>query len=48
MRLISVNVSRPKTITHEGNSINTGIFKEPVTGRVMLRKLNLDGDGRAD
>ena len=28
--------------------VSTGIFKEPVTGRVMLRTLNLDGDRQAD
>lgn len=48
MRLISVNVSRPRTVTHQGKSITTGIFKEPVSGRILLRKLNLDGDGQAD
>lgn len=28
--------------------MTTGIYKEPVTGRVALRKLNLDGDRQAD
>jgi len=28
--------------------VTTGIFKEPVKGRVALRKLNLDGDRQAD
>ena len=28
--------------------MTTGIFKEPVTGRVALRTLNLDGDRQAD
>jgi MOSC domain-containing protein YiiM len=28
--------------------VSTGIFKEPVRGRIMLRTLNLDGDGQAD
>ena len=48
MRLNSVNVSMPKTIEHEGKTVTTGIFKEPVGGRVMLRRMNLDGDGQAD
>jgi MOSC domain-containing protein YiiM len=48
MQLISVNVSLPKEIHYKGESITTGIFKEPVPGRVMLRELNLDGDGQAD
>jgi MOSC domain-containing protein YiiM len=29
-------------------TINTGIFKKPVSGSVMLRSLNLDGDQQAD
>jgi MOSC domain-containing protein YiiM len=28
--------------------VTTGIFKEPVEGRVALRELNLDGDRQAD
>jgi MOSC domain-containing protein YiiM len=48
MKLISVNVSLPKEIIYRGRKITTGIFKEPVQGRVMLRTLNLDGDGQAD
>jgi MOSC domain-containing protein YiiM len=28
--------------------VTTGIFKQPVDGRVALRKLNLDGDRQAD
>ncbi len=48
MKLLSVNVSLPKEITHDGKTVTTGIFKEPVDGRVMLRALNLDGDGQAD
>jgi MOSC domain-containing protein YiiM len=31
-----------------GDPVSTGIFKEPVAGRVMLRRLNLDSDGQAD
>jgi MOSC domain-containing protein YiiM len=48
MKLISVNVSLPKEIQYKGESVTTGIFKEPVQGRVVLRELNLDGDGQAD
>ena len=32
----------------DGEPVSTGIFKEPVTGRVMMRTLNLDGDRQAD
>ncbi len=48
MKLLSVNVSPPKEVVRGGESVTTGIFKEPVEGRVMLGKLNLDGDGQAD
>ncbi len=47
-KLLSVNVSLPKEITYRGRVVTTGIFKEPVQGRIMLRTLNLDGDGQAD
>ena len=48
MKLLSVNVSPPAEVVHGGKTVTTGIFKEPVDGRVMLRMLNLDGDGQAD
>jgi MOSC domain-containing protein YiiM len=48
MRLLSVNVSRPKEVRQNDKIIGTGIFKESVPGRIMLRALNLDGDGQAD
>ena len=47
-RILSVNVSLPKEIDFEGQKVMTGIFKEPVEGRVRLKKLNLDGDRQAD
>lgn len=48
MKLISINVSRPQLVVYQGRTINTGIFKKPVTGPVQLRTLNLDGDRQAD
>src|ERR1039458_5768161 len=48
MKLISLNVARPRLIVYQGKTINTGIFKEPVAGPVQLRTLNLDGDRQAD
>jgi len=47
-RIISLNVGRPQLTVYQGATLNTGIFKKPVTGRVALRKLNLDGDRQAD
>ncbi|WP_404790695.1 MOSC domain-containing protein [Altericista sp. CCNU0014] len=48
MKLISVNVGLPRQVTWKGKIVSTGIFKEPVNDRVMVRSLNLDGDGQAD
>jgi MOSC domain-containing protein YiiM len=48
MKLISLNVGLPRGVTWHGMNVSTGIFKQPVNGRVMLRKLNLDGDRQAD
>jgi MOSC domain-containing protein YiiM len=48
MRLLSVNVGLPRELGWKGKSVRTAIFKEPVQGRLMLRKLNLDGDRQAD
>jgi MOSC domain-containing protein YiiM len=46
--LISLNVGKPRLMVYGGETINSGIFKKPVTGRVALRTLNLDGDRQAD
>jgi len=48
MKLLSVNVSLPTEVLYKGKTVTTGIFKTPVNRRVMLRTLNLDGDGQAD
>ena len=48
MKLISVNIGLPRVVMSNGDPVSTGIFKEPVAGRVMLRALNLDGDRQAD
>ena len=48
MKLISVNIGLPRTVTWHGRTVTTGIFKQPVKGRVPLRKINLDGDRQAD
>ena len=48
MKVISVNVGLPREVTWHGRSVSTGIYKEPIEGRVVVRKLNLDGDRQAD
>lgn len=48
MKILSLNVGLPREVNWQGKMVTTGIFKEPVKGPVMLRKLNLDGDRQAD
>jgi len=48
MRLVSVNVGLPREVTWQNGAVTTGIFKQPVAGRIKVRRLNLDGDGQAD
>ncbi len=47
-KIICVCVSMSKTIKFQGRDLYTGIYKEPVRGRVNLRTLNFDGDEQAD
>lgn len=46
--LVSVNVGMPKRVPWKNSTILTGIWKMPVDGPVMVRRLNLDGDGQGD
>ena len=48
MKLISLNTGLPRNVTWHGRTVTTAIYKQPVAGRVALRKLNLDGDRQAD
>jgi MOSC domain-containing protein YiiM len=36
MKLICVNVGLPREVTWKGKTVTTGIFKEPVSERVMV------------
>jgi len=47
-RLLSVNVGLPRDIPWQGKTVHTGIWKTPVQGRRMARRLNIDGDGQGD
>ena len=47
-RLISVNVGLPRDVAWRGEMVHTGIWKQPVQGRRMVRRLNIDGDGQGD
>src|SRR5215471_5623974 len=48
MKLISVNCGMQRTVVWHGRTVTTAIHKEPVKGRIALRKHNLDGDRQAD
>jgi len=48
MRVLSVNVGLPREVAWRGKVVTTGIYKEPVEGRVAVRALNLEGDRQAD
>jgi MOSC domain-containing protein YiiM len=48
VKIISINVALPRLVVSNGRAVSTGIYKAPVSGRVMLRTLNLDGDRQAD
>jgi ferredoxin-NADP reductase/MOSC domain-containing protein YiiM len=47
-RLLSVNVGLPRDVTWNGKTVRTAIWKSPVEGRRMVRKLNIVGDGQGD
>ena len=48
MKLLSVNVGLPREIEWKGKIVRTSIFKAPVTGRVRVAKLNVEGDQQSD
>src|SRR6202161_1492092 len=47
-RLLSVNVGLPRDVTWQGRTVHTAIWKTPVEGPCMVRRLNIEGDGQGD
>ena len=47
-RLLSVNVGLPRDVTWNGKTVRTSVWKSPVDGRPMVRRLNIQGDAQAD
>jgi MOSC domain-containing protein YiiM len=47
-RLLSVNVGLPRDVTWNGQTVRTSVWKSPVAGRRMVRRLNIEGDAQAD
>ncbi len=46
--IISVNVGLPRDIAWQGKIVHTAVWKQSLPGRVIARRLNLDGDGQGD
>src|SRR5246127_2993982 len=47
-RLLSLNVGLPRDVTWHGETVHTGIWKQAVKDRRMVRRLNIAGDGQGD
>jgi ferredoxin-NADP reductase/MOSC domain-containing protein YiiM len=47
-RLLSINVGQPRDISWRGQAVYTSVWKEPVQGRRLVRRLNVDGDAQGD
>ena len=46
--IVSVNVGLPQDVAWQGRTVRTAVWKKPVTGRIFVGRLNLDGDGQVD
>jgi ferredoxin-NADP reductase/MOSC domain-containing protein YiiM len=47
-RLLSINVGLPRDVAWRGEKVRTAIWKQPVQGRIKVRRLNVEGDGQGD
>ena len=48
MRLVAINVGRPAFVKWQRRTVRTSIFKQPVSGRVHVGRINIDGDAQSD
>ena len=48
MNVLSVNVGVPREVPHDGGTVRTSIFRTPVSGRVRVHELGLEGNESAD
>ncbi len=46
--LLSLNVGLPRDVAWQRRTVHTAVWKEPVQGRRLVRRLNIDGDGQGD
>ena len=47
-QLLSINVGLPRDVAWKGAKVHTAIWKQPVQGRIAVRRLNVEGDGQGD
>jgi hypothetical protein len=47
-QLLSINVGLPRDVAWRGETVHTAIWKQPVQGRIPVRRLNVEGDGQGD
>jgi MOSC domain-containing protein YiiM len=48
MQVVSVNIGLPRPVETPAGIVLTSIFKSPVSGRVAVRRHNLEGDRQSD
>jgi len=48
MKVLSINVGRPRPVETPRGPVLTSIWKSPVEGTVKLRRFNLEGDQQSD
>lgn len=48
MKVVSLNVGRPREVDWHGRAVLTSIFKTPVDRRLRVTSLNFEGDEQAD
>lgn len=48
MKLLSINVGLPREVKWRGKVVRTSIFKAPVSSRVQVSRLNVQGDRQSD
>jgi len=48
MKVIAVSVGAPREVPWQGELVRTSIFKSPISGRVRVGRLNIQGDEQSD
>lgn len=47
-KIVNISIGKAKSVTWKGESVSTGIFKEPVQSKVLVKQLGIVGDQQAD